>query len=144
MVEVLRESNISKYNILSQGLLGRCCGSERDWMRRIEEDFTRITERRRSSSEESTDPILTTSSEGRYGSTDNRFCRIANGFVDCPMFPPGQIVYFEKSFLTEDENPINVVGKSASDFSEILVTPAMISDHMPSTYIQTLEYSLNQ
>jgi hypothetical protein len=144
MVEVLRDSNISKYNILSQGLLGKCFGSEREWMRRIEEDYVRISERRRSSSDESTDPILTGSSEGHYGSTDNGVRRTENGLCECQMFPPGQIVYFEKSFLSDDQNPINVLQKSAADFSEILVTPAMISDHMPSSYIQALEYSLTR
>ena len=135
MVEVLRESHISKFNILSQGLLGRCCGgaSERDWIRRIEEDYTRISDRRRSSTDESTDPILTTADH--YGST------LESPRIYVAMYPPGQIIYFEKS-ITDDRSLINVVTKTQSDFGEILVSPAMISDHMPASYMLTLEHSL--
>jgi hypothetical protein len=135
MVEVLRDSHISKFNILSQGLLGRCCGgtSERDWIRRIEEDYTRIKDRHRSSTDESTDPILTTADQ--YGATETS----PRQYV--AMYPPGEIIYFEKA-ITDDRSLVNVVRKSQSDFSEILVTPSMIADHMPASYLQTLEHSL--
>jgi hypothetical protein len=60
MVEVLRDTHISKYHILSQGLFSQCSksGSDRAWLRRIEDDLKLTEERRRSSSDESADPIL--------------------------------------------------------------------------------------
>jgi hypothetical protein len=140
MVDVLRDSQISKYNILSYGLLGRYCGSDKEWRRRIEEDYRRITERRRSSSDESTDPILITIDQN-YGATSQE--RATTCVVSTEeMFPPGTILFFEKSTLTDERHLVNVVVKDVSEFSEILVTPSMISDHVPATYLKTLEESL--
>ena len=140
MVNVLRDSQISKYNILSYGLLGRYCGSDKEWLRRIEEDYRRITERRRSSSDESTNPILITIDQN-YGATTRDQATICVVSIE-EMFPPGNILFFEKSAFTAERHLVNVVVKDVSEFSEILVTPSMISDHVPATYLKTLEESM--
>ncbi len=141
MVQVLRDSQISKYNILSYGLLGRYCGSDKEWLKRIEEDFRRITERRRSSSDESSDPILITIDQN-YGATTQEQETTTCVFSTEEMFPPGNILFFEKSKLTSERHLVNVAVKDVSEFSEILVTPSMISDHVPATYLKTLEEAL--
>lgn len=54
---------------------------------------------------------------------------------------PGRILFFEQS-LSTDRVPVNVAEISAADLAEVRVTPAWISDHMPSAYLKTLKFSL--
>jgi len=122
---VTSQCQLAKFKILGYGCMAACCSSDTP----IRGELDRLFPASESSSA-STSPVHTISSGSSrelIPSSTNPSPRL---HTNMPMYLPGRILHIEESHHSDDKYTVAEVHKTA--FSEILVSPRMLSDHLPN------------